>query len=1231
MNFFNLATGQTLNECDFYAHITGTDWSCCATDDEVWISGNKALTNTEWYAWFMNNTPSCPDVAPTCMPVIITGGDQPGDTLSVVSWAVSGIPTPVKDYMWQQSTDGGSTWTTIGTSTTLLITAPMAGTLIRCRGNATNSEGISTCFSSVVEIFPDYSAPVQVTGASISGGSSLGSIITCSPGSYSGFPNSFTFNYQWYSNGVQVGTNSDTYELKMYDSLADIKCYVTVSNGIAPNLVSISNTITADDYAPQLVASPVISGSTALNGILTCSTGTWSGSGIVYTYQWYVNGNQVGNDSNQIQLQLGWSLAFIHCAVTATNSAGTNTDSSNTLTAGDFSPVNTIAPVISVIGGGPANPGTTLQSTTGTWVGPNINYTYEWYFGATLLGTGSTFLVTNANSGQAIECVVTATNSGGITSAISNSITVPSGPGVTPPSNVTTPTISVASGGTPLAGKSLVCNVGAWLGTSPIYYTYQWYSASTPVGTGVSYTMQPSDIGNAITCVVTGTNAFGVATTTSNGITPTGSVNVAPSNVLAPTIYVANGTPALAGKALTVDIGAWDGTSPITFSYQWFSNSTPVGLDDPSYLMQSSDIGHNMTCQVTATNPYGTASATSNAIACIGTIYTAPSNITPPSISTCGDAIVGTCLSSNIGTWDGDDVTYSFEWYSGALLVSTSENYQLQSSDFGLSITLKVTATNPYGTAVAVTSAITCVDIPKNTIIPSISGTLVVGNVLTCATGTWTGTATITYAYQWFKNGGLISGETANTYTTVNGDEGQNITCRVIGSNTYGTSSASFTTAVLPTRAPVGLQLPIIYGSLGIGDTLTVQDGYYGGYPTPTVTRKWQYSTNSGTTWNDFTPPQTGSTYTIVSGDVGSIIRVVDTATNSVGTTTQNSNIVTPATTVVARPLNTVAPSISGTPKIAQTLSTTNGTWSNTPTSYSYQWYRGSTPIGTSANTYTLVSADVNSSITCIVTATNAGGSQPSPISNSIYAYDADFYAIVEYAVANSITAPSTTQQQWLSKMVADLKTNSMWTIFDRFWTFAQDGSSNFARLDWKNPSTTGNQVTLVNTPTWTSNKGYSGTGTAYIDTNFNPTTNGSQYTLNNAGRYLFISARSAGTAIFLDGTDTTNENAMIMHSSNNANNINSGTTLGSTLATLTVGFHSITRTSSTASSRSTSFNASNNHNSSALINKNQFIMRSGNSYNTNSTYGWYALGGAISDANIPVLREIINKYLYAL
>lgn len=86
---------------------------------------------------------------------------------------------------------------------------------------------------------------------------------------------------------------------------------------------------------------------------------------------------------------------------------------------------------------------------------------------------------------------------------------------------------------------------------------------------------------------------------------------------------------------------------------------------------------------------------------------------------------------------------------------------------------------------------------PYVTAVPAITGTATVGQTLTCSTGTWSGDATITYAYQWYANNIAISGATAGTFVLTSAQLGKRITARVNATNLSG--SASSTTA--PTSA----------------------------------------------------------------------------------------------------------------------------------------------------------------------------------------------------------------------------------------------------------------------------------------------------------------------------------------------------------------------------------------------------------------------------------------------
>ncbi len=80
-------------------------------------------------------------------------------------------------------------------------------------------------------------------------------------------------------------------------------------------------------------------------------------------------------------------------------------------------------------------------------------------------------------------------------------------------------------------------------------------------------------------------------------------------------------------------------------------------------------------------------------------------------------------------------------------------------------------------------------------------------------------------------------------------------------------------------------------------------------------------------------------------------------------------------------PSNSTAPTVSGTAAVGKTLSTTTGTWTNSPTGYAYQWQRcdaqglncGDLPYAT-GSTYKLVAADAGHEIRSEVLASNGFG-----------------------------------------------------------------------------------------------------------------------------------------------------------------------------------------------------------------------------------------------------------------
>ena len=83
---------------------------------------------------------------------------------------------------------------------------------------------------------------------------------------------------------------------------------------------------------------------------------------------------------------------------------------------------------------------------------------------------------------------------------------------------------------------------------------------------------------------------------------------------------------------------------------------------------------------------------------------------------------------------------------------ATSSTYRVRDKDVGLRLRVRVTASNADGFDIAASNATPIVQgssKPSNITPPSISGSPVLGETLTADPGLWSGTAPITYGYQW--------------------------------------------------------------------------------------------------------------------------------------------------------------------------------------------------------------------------------------------------------------------------------------------------------------------------------------------------------------------------------------------------------------------------------------------------------------------------------------------------
>jgi hypothetical protein len=191
---------------------------------------------------------------------------------------------------------------------------------------------------------------------------------------------------------------------------------------------------------------------------------------------------------------------------------------------------------------------------------------------------------------------------------------------------------------------------------------------------------------------------------------------------------------------------------------------------------------------------------------------------------------------------------------------------------------------------------------PSPTGQPTISGTAVVGNVLTASNGSFSGTGPFNYTYRWLRcptsgSGGngegctAISGATFKRYIVRQADVGHRLRVRVTAANSEGSASeVSNATAIVraaPAR-PQNTAPPTISGTAQVGQTLTASTGTWTGQAPLTFTYQWRRCDRTGANCSNISGASS-KTYTLTSADEGTTLRIRVTARNSAGTASATS------------------------------------------------------------------------------------------------------------------------------------------------------------------------------------------------------------------------------------------------------------------------------------------------------------------------------------------------------
>lgn len=157
------------------------------------------------------------------------------------------------------------------------------------------------------------------------------------------------------------------------------------------------------------------------------------------------------------------------------------------------------------------------------------------------------------------------------------------------------------------------------------------------------------------------------------------------------------------GSTLTCSPGRWTGKPQL--SYEWLRNGAPIaGETGTTYVVREQDVGSQIACRVTATNNGGSRQATSASVVAVAE-QAAPANRQPPTVV--GEPQFGETLACAAGGWTAGG-EFSYRWLRDGEPIAAAEQagYRVGKDDIGRSLACRVTVTNPAGTGVATSSAL---------------------------------------------------------------------------------------------------------------------------------------------------------------------------------------------------------------------------------------------------------------------------------------------------------------------------------------------------------------------------------------------------------------------------------------------------------------------------------------------------------------------------------------------
>lgn len=315
-------------------------------------------------------------------------------------------------YQWQKSTNGGSSWSSLVADTVYInvTTSEMQiaatadsldSTMYRCivSGACTPAD---TSAAAMLIVNPQLTPSVTIQESN--NNVCVGSLISFTATPVNG---GVTPAYQWRVNGVNAGFNSSVFVSTSLNNNDVVTCVMT-SNAVCPNPgIVVSNAVTMNitSYALPVITVTSSSGNVECSGIPVTFTATTSFGGPTPSYQWQVNGVNVGGDTTAYVTDSLQNGDVVRCILTSSFMCP-----SQSIVASNNIPmtINQTTPATVSIR---INPDTTvcrgaLVKLYAYYTNSGLNPQFQWMKnGVDLAGeVQGTYTTTTMNNGDLIQC-----------------------------------------------------------------------------------------------------------------------------------------------------------------------------------------------------------------------------------------------------------------------------------------------------------------------------------------------------------------------------------------------------------------------------------------------------------------------------------------------------------------------------------------------------------------------------------------------------------------------------------------------------------------------------------------------------------------------------------------------------------------------------------------------------------------------------------------------------------